>query len=154
MKYAVRIGERAYQVEIVDLEARPVVALVDGQPVEVWPEAELGHQPAGEAGGKAPDGTSNMEGRKGAPAQPAVPVAAAEQKSLRAPLPGVIQAVYVAVGESVSPGQELFVIEAMKMRNIIRSRRSGTVSALHVFPGQTVNHNDLLVEFEEVGNLP
>jgi biotin carboxyl carrier protein len=71
--------------------------------------------------------------------------------TLRAPIPGVVVAVKVHPGDAVTLGQELLVLEAMKMRNAIRSSRDGQISVVHVSTGQTVNHNDPLIEFAEPG---
>jgi propionyl-CoA carboxylase alpha chain len=64
-----------------------------------------------------------------------------------APLPGVIDSIAVQPGDQVEAGQELCVLEAMKMKNVIRSARSGEVARLHVSVGQHVKHNDALIEF-------
>lgn len=149
MKYAIKIGERTYQVEITNLEQRPVVALVDGQPVEVWPVDDR----PGAAALPAVATEAGASAHTASLPQTAVPAARAAEKALRAPLPGVIQVVNVKVGDTVTVGQELFVIEAMKMRNAIRSNRSGRVSVLHVTPGQTVNHHDLLLKFDDPGEV-
>jgi glutaconyl-CoA/methylmalonyl-CoA decarboxylase subunit gamma len=150
MKYSIKIGERTYLAEIVDLDARPVVVLVNGQAIEVWPEMDVSPPAAGGPATQAADAPSDAQGTKGAPSQAAIPASRALEKTLRAPIPGVILAVNTAVGDQVKPGQELFVIEAMKMRNAIRANRAGIVAALHVVPGQTVNHNDVLVEFSDL----
>ena len=68
---------------------------------------------------------------------------------VRAPLPGVIKEVFVTQGEKTAYGQELCVIEAMKMRNTIRSSREGIIAEVTVSPGQTVNHDDILIKFLE-----
>jgi biotin carboxyl carrier protein len=65
-----------------------------------------------------------------------------------APLPGVIVAVSVQPGAEVSLGQELCVLEAMKMKNAIRAPRAGRIVSVHVAVGQTVKHRDVLVEYE------
>ena len=65
-----------------------------------------------------------------------------------APIPGVITQVFVRAGQSVEPGDPLLVIEAMKMRNWIRSGHALHVSAVHAIAGQVVKAGDLLVEFE------
>jgi biotin carboxyl carrier protein len=69
--------------------------------------------------------------------------------SVRAPLPGVIQSIMVRPGEAVTKGQELFVIEAMKMKNIVRSHRDGVIADVSVTPGQTVSHNAVVLTFSE-----
>jgi propionyl-CoA carboxylase alpha chain len=58
--------------------------------------------------------------------------------SLRAPLPGTVVALRVAVGDEVSAGQELLVVEAMKMQHVVRSDRAGRVAALPVQVGAAV----------------
>ena len=149
MNYSIKIGERIYQAEIIDLDALPVVVIVDGQVIEVWPEMNAS-QPAGSTvDALAANSPGKTQGMEGSTSHSAIPVSRALEKNLRAPIPGVILAVNVAAGDQVRPGQELFVIEAMKMRNVIRSNRAGIVDALHVVPGQTVNHNDVLVEFKD-----
>jgi propionyl-CoA carboxylase alpha chain len=66
------------------------------------------------------------------------PGGAAGEGSLRAPLPGTVVALHVAVGDEVTAAQELLVIEAMKMRHVIRAGRAGRVTALPVRVGGTV----------------
>jgi biotin carboxyl carrier protein len=61
-----------------------------------------------------------------------------------APMPGKIVSVLVAPGQNVEAGRGLFVIEAMKMQNEIRSPKSGTVERLLVKEGQTVGAGETL----------
>jgi propionyl-CoA carboxylase alpha chain len=63
---------------------------------------------------------------------------AADEGSLRAPMPGTVVALRVAVGDEVSAAQELLVIEAMKMQHVVRADRGGRVEALPVHVGSTV----------------
>jgi propionyl-CoA carboxylase alpha chain len=63
---------------------------------------------------------------------------AADSGSLRAPLPGTVVAVRVAVGDEVTDGEELLVIEAMKMQHVVRADRAGRVAALPVQAGAAV----------------
>ncbi len=66
----------------------------------------------------------------------------------RAPLPGAITKVLVAAGDTVTEGEGLVVLEAMKMEHTLRANGAGTVAALHCIPGQQVDVNDLLVVVE------
>ncbi len=63
-----------------------------------------------------------------------------------APLPGTILKINVKVGDSVTEGQNLVVMEAMKMENQILSQKSGVVSAIKVGTGDTVMQDDVLIE--------
>ncbi|WP_438467039.1 acetyl-CoA carboxylase biotin carboxyl carrier protein subunit [Streptococcus pluranimalium] len=65
--------------------------------------------------------------------------------ALAAPMPGTILKVLVNVGDSVSENQPLMILEAMKMENEIVASSAGTVSAIHVSPGQAVNPGDGLI---------
>jgi biotin carboxyl carrier protein len=138
MKYKVTIEGQTFEVEIEDVHARPIVALVDGEPVEVWPDS--GHT-SNSNGAAAPGRAVSAPRRAG----PMVSSGAA----VRAPIPGVVVGVSVEPGAKVERGQELLVIEAMKMKNSVRATRLGTVKAVHVGIGQQVKQRDLLVEFED-----
>ena len=72
--------------------------------------------------------------------------AAAGPAPLVAPMPGLIVRVNVQPGDAVSAGQGLVVMEAMKMENELRATAAGTVKAVHVAPGATVDKGALLVE--------
>jgi len=67
---------------------------------------------------------------------------------LKAPMPGLIVRVSVAVGDSVTAGQGLVAIEAMKMENELRCVAGGRVKAVHAVVGQAVEKGALLVEIE------
>jgi len=127
--YKVLINGHLYQVEIVDLQARPVLAVVDGKPIEVWPEAK-------EVASEAPalPGKTEESGDS-------------QAREILAPMPGTIVSVAVEPGSQVAYGQELCVLEAMKMKNVIRAPRAGTIGKVSVTQGQSVKHHDLLVEY-------
>jgi acetyl/propionyl-CoA carboxylase alpha subunit len=74
---------------------------------------------------------------------------AQEQGSLRAPMPGTVVRVSVSSGESVGVGQELVVIEAMKMEHRIVAPRVGRVRAVCVSAGGTVAAGEILVIIDE-----
>ncbi|PIM73978.1 acetyl/propionyl-CoA carboxylase subunit alpha [Streptomyces sp. JV178] len=64
--------------------------------------------------------------------------------SLTAPMPGTVTVVKVAVGDEVSTGQSLLVVEAMKMEHVIAAPHAGTVTELDVAPGTTVAMDQVL----------
>lgn len=67
---------------------------------------------------------------------------------LKAPMPGKVTHIEVAVGQAVKPGDGLIVLEAMKMENEFRSSAAGTVKEVRVQVGQAVNPGDVLVVIE------
>jgi biotin carboxyl carrier protein len=68
-------------------------------------------------------------------------------KELRAPMPGLVRQVNVQVGDEVDSGDSLFILEAMKMENILKSPVNGFVSDLFVKPGESVEKNQILLSF-------
>ncbi|MGX9886972.1 ATP-binding protein [Streptomyces sp. NPDC002276] len=64
--------------------------------------------------------------------------------SLTAPMPGTVTVVKVAVGDQVTAGQSLLVVEAMKMEHVVSAPHAGTVAELDVTPGATVAMDQVL----------
>jgi len=64
---------------------------------------------------------------------------------LRAPMPGLVVALKVAVGDEVEKGKPLIVIEAMKMQNELGSPAAGKIEKIHVKPGDSVENSQPLV---------
>ena len=69
-------------------------------------------------------------------------------KSVLSPLPGVVTAVNVKVGDTVAVGQTLLMLEAMKMENNIDSQFAGVVKSVEVSNGSSVMEGDVLVTIE------
>jgi biotin carboxyl carrier protein len=67
---------------------------------------------------------------------------------IKAPMPGLILAISVKVGQEVQEFDPLIVLEAMKMENTLTSPRAGIIKSIAVTNGETVNKNQLLIEFE------
>jgi biotin carboxyl carrier protein len=65
---------------------------------------------------------------------------------IKAPIPGLIKDVFVAVGDRVESGQPIIVLEAMKMENEIHAPKSGIVTQISVKPGQDVRLHEVLAE--------
>ncbi len=66
---------------------------------------------------------------------------------LKAPMPGLVLRVEVAPGQTVSKGDPLVVLEAMKMENIIKAAADGTVKSIEVEDGMAVEKNQVLIKF-------
>jgi biotin carboxyl carrier protein len=73
-------------------------------------------------------------------------VTAARGESIRAPIAGKVVKVLVAVGDAVTAGQSVLVLEAMKMENELVAERGGTVTAIHRAAGNSVVTGEVLVD--------
>jgi biotin carboxyl carrier protein len=145
MKLRVKIDDQTYEVEVGDLNARPILASVDGEALEVWPE-EIQAAPvvaaAVQPAASAPLAT--------APAPRPAPAANVDRgKAVVAPIPGTIVAIHVKEGDSVNAGQELIALEAMKMKNLIRATRAGKIGRIMVKTGDRVPQGQPLVEYAD-----
>ncbi|XP_054167014.1 propionyl-CoA carboxylase alpha chain, mitochondrial-like [Oppia nitens] len=69
-------------------------------------------------------------------------------KILKSPMPGLVKSVVVAVGDQVTEGQEVCVIEAMKMQNSLTVSTSGKIKAINCKTGDTVDDEQVLIELE------
>ncbi len=68
-------------------------------------------------------------------------------KKLLCPMPGLVVSIAVAEGQEVKAGETLAVVEAMKMQNVLRAERDGTVKKIHAAPGATLAVDALILEF-------
>ena len=66
---------------------------------------------------------------------------------LLSPMPGLLKAIAVKAGQEVKAGEELCVVEAMKMENILRAERDGTISRLHAAVGDSLAVDQKILEF-------
>jgi biotin carboxyl carrier protein len=122
--WSLLLGGVSHTVDVTDEDGVLVVA-VDGERYRIRVEEETRHI------------IRTRGGRAGAGGQ-----------VLRAPLPGRVAVVEVAVGQAVQPGDGLVVIEAMKMENEFRAAVAGVVKEVRVHAGQAVNAGDTLVVIE------
>jgi biotin carboxyl carrier protein len=73
--------------------------------------------------------------------------AAGKVNNIKAPMPGLIIDLKVKAGDAVKPGDQLLILEAMKMENIIKSPGEGTVKSVKIKKGDSVEKNQVLIEF-------
>ena len=147
----VRIDDHWHTVEVGDLSQSPALVVVDGETFAVEIETEVGPALA-----PPPSRRGGPSGRPVLPAGPAPAAAsppgsgalAVDDDILRSPMPGRVMSVLVRPGEAVSAGDEVCVVEAMKMEQSIRAHRAGVVKTVFVQPLDSVNANDPLVELE------
>lgn len=101
----------------------------------------------------APSGEGATAASVPRPAAPsAAPPAASPGGGLNkmtAPMPGVILEITAAAGATVSRGDTLMILEAMKMKNGLKAPKDGTIAEIYVSVGQQVKYGETLVRFEE-----
>lgn len=68
--------------------------------------------------------------------------------AIKAPMPGLILEINVSVGQEVKEGDNLLILEAMKMENSFASPRDGVIKSIVVAKGDAVDKGQLLIEFE------
>lgn len=141
MKYTVTVADTTYEVEIEDLNRRPILARIGDETFEVTPENGSGLR--SDSPQPAPVSQTATPATGGAPSGPA------SGTSIVAPLPGTLTEVNVKAGDIIQSGQQVCVIDAMKMKNAIRATRGGTIASVAVTAGQSVTHRQVLVEFEQ-----
>ena len=136
--YRFKINGNDYEVAINSVEGKNASVTVNGTAYQV----ELEEAPASPVQAPVAAPAASAPAQSPAPAQaaaPAAPAAAAGSgKAVTSPLPGVIIAVKVNVGDKVKAGQEVAVLEAMKMENSIEATQDGTVTAINVAKGDSV----------------
>jgi len=151
MKIRVQIEQKVFEVEVGDLNDRPITAVVDGEVFKVWPEAGVETQHFASSMAAAPVAAPVVQ--VSAPAPAAAPKAPAvtgdKSKQVVAPIPGTILSVNVKEGQDVSFGQELCTLEAMKMKSAIRANRAGKIAAIRVAAGDKVSQNQALMDYAD-----
>ena len=142
----VKVEGQWFDVQITDLSTRPIKVLVDGEPVEVEIEP-TGHTETVQQSGFSEDVTTDEAQATGSAEAPDPPKASAI-RTFRSPMPGVILSVAVEKGQQVVTGDEVLVLEAMKMQQSLRADWSGIVKVVHVKEGQQVLGGDPILELD------
>lgn len=143
--YKITIAGQTYDVEVGDISTSPVEVSVDGTTyvVEV-PDSATPIAPATPSI-RAP---KTVTPAPQAISRPAVPTTGGDGV-VRSPMPGKIVSVSIAVGDAVTKGQPIMILESMKMENTIASPIDGTVSAVLVAAGDAVQHGQTLAEIAQ-----
>jgi glutaconyl-CoA/methylmalonyl-CoA decarboxylase subunit gamma len=154
MKMNVTVANQTMEVEIGDLNARPIMAKIGDETFEVWPEDKAAPtgMPTTELSaartGNRPTPFSSIASGSSSPSNaPANGSATTEGKAETAPLPGVIIGIAVKPGDPVKPGQALMDIEAMKMKNTIYASNEAVVAEILVSVGDSVRHGQILLKY-------
>jgi glutaconyl-CoA/methylmalonyl-CoA decarboxylase subunit gamma len=147
MKYKFRINNKPYEVDLLDIHSQPITAIVNGEIIDVWLEEETPDSKIIEPLSAPQKLSTVVLPKNDIPIQPQNSVS--PKKAVQSPIPGVIISVNVHIGDQVHHGQELCVIEAMKMKNMIRSPRDGSIKLVNIRIGQAVQYHDILFEYSE-----
>jgi len=143
-RFKVVVGEETYDVEIIGDQSLDAASITPSL-VPAEPRAIPAAPPSAASVPSAP-AAKRAAGPRPVP-KPAARPAGGGAGALVAPMPGVILDVSVKPGDTVTRGQEIAVLEAMKMQNSVKSPRDGTIAEVCVVPGQAVGHGDAIVRF-------
>lgn len=132
-EYKFKINGTDYNVVINSVEGTTANVTVNGSAYSVEMEKEAAPAPAAQAA-PAPAPAPAPAASQAAPA----PAPSGKGENITSPLPGVILDVNVKVGDTVKIGQQVAMLEAMKMENAIESTCAGTVTAVCVSKGDSV----------------
>ena len=127
MKYVVTLNGKDYEVEVDELSEAIVTSVAPT--AASAPAAPVATQPS-------------------APATPAPAPVSGSGTAVKAPMPGTILKVNVTAGQSVKAGDIMFILEAMKMENEIRSVADGVVKEIFVEENTKVGLNDRIMVVE------
>lgn len=169
-RYTLNINDREFVIDVQALTADRFEVVVGGDKYEVnlageealaeatvrpdlQPVAKAAPRPASSAAAAVA-----KVRRESAAEQPGGPAVVAPPKptgggggrgSLTSPMPGVIIEVNVKPGDQVKRGQQVAILDAMKMHNVIGAPRDGVVGEVFVAAGQAVDHGDAIIKFKE-----
>lgn len=155
-EYVMSIGSREFRAAIKELTVDYALVQVDGQEFKVMLK-QLGSGQSifsGLARSTAQPSAASaatVAAREPAPpvVTPPLPSAAGSQEgsgTVTAPLPGLVLELFVREGDAVKAGQNLLVMEAMKMENQVQAPFDGTVKKVFVQKGSNIGEGDKLVE--------
>ena len=143
----VRVGPMWYKVEIDDINTDPVKVKVNGKEFEITmhdkPELQSQRSSVEDPMEDSRDSeTDRVDNPIGISRKPA--------RLFKSPMPGTVLSISVEVGDSVSPGDDVCLLESMKMRQVLRSDIEGTVGSILVVPGESILGEAPILELFDV----
>ena len=145
-KIKITIDGKSYSVEVKDINADPIEMVVDGHnvsvtlgdedpPIAIKSTTELKDSPQDQLHSDSVN----------APEPPKKVSAPGPIKEFTAPMPGMIISIAVKEGDQVVPGDEICVLEAMKMQQTLRAEWAGIVDEIYVATGQQIQGGDKIL---------
>lgn len=126
----IRVGNHWYMVEIQDMDSDPAVVLVDGERFEV----KLDNSSfTSEFSLTTSDVKHDSENRNNSLTQ------------FNSPMPGTVISILVSIGEKLLVGQDIIILESMKMQQTFKSNVEGTVVDIKVREGDQISEGDLIL---------
>ena len=126
----IRVGNHWYTVEIQDVDSDPVVVLVDGERFEV----KLDNSSfTSEFSLTTSDVMRDPENKNNSLTQ------------FNSPMPGTISSILVSIGEKLVVGQDIIILESMKMQQTLKSNVEGTVVDVKAREGDQISEGDLIL---------
>ncbi len=148
-QYKYKVNGAAYDVTINGIDGNKAKVEVNGIPFEVEMQGSSlveENLPEGHTtDSAAPAAPAATAAPAAAPAAPAAAGGPGEGQGIKAPLPGVVTAIKVKVGQTVKKGETVLVLEAMKMENNINAEADGTVTGICVAAGDSVMEGTVLL---------
>ena len=139
----IKVGDNWYNVEVGELTHSPVKVTVEGETFLVEVEGLPAQPPS-----RPRRGRTQTPGIVVPPPPSRGSAASGPDNIIASPLSGRVISILVRPGDRVSVGQEVCVVEAMKMEQSIRATRDGIVKEVLVQPMDSVRTNDPLIELE------
>ncbi len=149
-EYVFNIGGKEYKVDVKGITGNLATVVIDGKEVGVTIK-QFGKRvdvPPPRVAVKRAEQT--IAHTTTTPVLAAKPQQTGSTKStpVRAPIPGIILKIMIKEGDSVKAGQDILVMEAMKMENQIQATASGVVSKINVKVDDAVQQEDVLIEID------
>lgn len=133
-----RIHDNNYKVNILSHEGNVINLEVNGTSYSVKMKEEI----------KKTKTPTLVRAASKRPTEPLKVNPSSQKTKIVSPLPGTIFSIGIKVGDVLKVGDNMLVLEAMKMENNITAEKAGVVSAIHITVGQQVLQNELLIELE------
>ena len=164
-RYTLNISNREFVVDVQEIDADNFEVVVGGETYQVnlaneenlagatitpsfAPNTASAASPARKSTTARPAPATSTGTTASAPAVRKPPGGGAGKGTQTAPMPGVILEINVKPGDTVTRGQQVAILDAMKMHNAIGAVQAGTVEEVYVEAGQTVDHGTPILKFK------
>jgi biotin carboxyl carrier protein len=143
----VKVNGKSFDVEVSDFSGGNAEVKVNGTQYAIEIEEAGGASPAPVVKAVTPSAPVTSKPAPVSSSQPVAIASAGAVDVISAPMPGVILDIKVKPGDKVTAGDTVCALEAMKMKNMLRSPRDGTVASVEVNEGQRVPFGAVIIRF-------